>query len=206
MAPKKKLDKGKASMIEEEPRRPRTRSRGTTLVISEPVDRLVPRPKEAQTVTLEAASIMPAEDIRESGRIEISDRREVSRTTNVSGHDDRMYAMLERMANTMDQRYSDIRNLACVVEREEEEQNKQRERGKGSNPYAKKQRLSTGGTTPTPKGACYHCGQWGHRKIECPQLMGQLVGQIAEQARGQMSAQGRGQPQQEPEQRQGPAN
>ncbi|KAL5980585.1 hypothetical protein ACLOJK_028493 [Asimina triloba] len=86
------------------------------------------------------------------------------------------------------QRYSDIRNLTCVVEREEEEQNKQRERGKGSNPCAKKQQSSTCGTTPTPKGVYFHCGQWGHRNIECPQLIGQLVGQIAEQAHGQMPA------------------
>ncbi|KAL6006443.1 hypothetical protein ACLOJK_037397, partial [Asimina triloba] len=98
-----RLEKGKASMIKEEPRRPRTRSRGTTLVISESVDRPVPRPEEAQTVTSEAASIMLAEDIHESERIEISDRREVSRTANVSGHDDRMFTMLERMANTMDE-------------------------------------------------------------------------------------------------------
>ncbi|KAL6000992.1 hypothetical protein ACLOJK_006719 [Asimina triloba] len=103
MTPKKRLDKGKAPMIEEEPRRLRTRSRGTTLVISELVDGPVPRSEEAQTMTSEAASIMPAKDIRESGRIEISDRREVSRTTNVSGQDDRMYAMLERMTNTMDE-------------------------------------------------------------------------------------------------------
>ncbi|KAL5985503.1 hypothetical protein ACLOJK_027488, partial [Asimina triloba] len=41
------------------------------------------------------------------------------------------------------QRYSDIKNLACVVEREEEDKNKQGERGKGLNPYAKKQRLYT---------------------------------------------------------------
>ncbi|KAL5985542.1 hypothetical protein ACLOJK_027527, partial [Asimina triloba] len=90
-------------MIVEEPIRPRARSRGRTLVISEPVDRPVSRPEDAQIVTSEAASIMPAKDIRESGRVKINNRQDVSRTINVSGHDDRMYAMLERITNTMDE-------------------------------------------------------------------------------------------------------
>ncbi|KAL5993678.1 hypothetical protein ACLOJK_040930 [Asimina triloba] len=103
MTPKKRLDKGNAPMIEEEPSRPKTRSRGTTLVISELVDRPVSRLEEAQTMTSEATNIMSAEDVRESGRVEISDRRDILRTINVSGHDDKMYTMLERMTNIMDE-------------------------------------------------------------------------------------------------------
>ncbi|KAL6009382.1 hypothetical protein ACLOJK_022611, partial [Asimina triloba] len=61
------------------------------------------RPEEAQTMTSEAADIMPADDVRELGRVEISDRQDVSRTINMPGQEDKLNVMLKRMTNTMDE-------------------------------------------------------------------------------------------------------
>ncbi|KAL6006716.1 hypothetical protein ACLOJK_032209, partial [Asimina triloba] len=66
-----------------------------------------------------------------------------------------------------------------------------REQSKGTksgDPAVKKQKVST--FIPfVSSGAYFYCGQMGHKKIECPQLVGQLVGQMGEPRRDRIPAQ-----------------
>ncbi|KAL5994091.1 hypothetical protein ACLOJK_034962 [Asimina triloba] len=85
--------------------------------------------------------------------------------------------------------YGDILDRARMIKREEEEQDRIREKRKGAQVGGqnKKQKVGTDRAAPVKKGACYQCGQFGHRKFECPQLWGQ----IADRLQGQVQVQKR---------------